>query len=180
MYGFVKQSKGAIEIDSAPGAGTTITLYIPSAQEAASDGERADNRADVPPGLRVLLVEDDAEVRAIVHAFLDALGCKITSCASAELALLVLTPDAPFDLLLSDIALGAGMRGTELAALAQQRVPSIGVLLMSGFSAELLDADRDSPPNWELLRKPYGREELALAITKVVKTQQTSGTPRHH
>jgi len=87
---------------------------------------------------------------------------------SAEQALLALAPEAAFDLLLSDIALGAGMRGTELAMQAQRRFPDLAVLLMSGFSAELLDADRDSPPSWELLRKPCTREELAAAIARVI------------
>ena len=60
------------------------------------------------------------------------------------------------------------MHGTELAARAQARLPALGVLLMSGFSAELLEADRDSPPAWELLRKPCSRIELARAIASVV------------
>ena len=124
---------------------------------------------EVPSGLRVLLVEDDAEVRTIMRTFLDTLACKVTDCASAEQALLALTSAAPFDLLLSDIALGAGMRGTQLASQAQARVPSLRVLLMSGFSAELLDADRDSPPGWGLLPKPCTRDELARAIIRVLK-----------
>jgi DNA-binding NtrC family response regulator len=60
------------------------------------------------------------------------------------------------------------MRGTELAAQAQASRPEMAVLLMSGYSSELLEADRDSPPSWELLRKPYGREELAAAIARLV------------
>ncbi len=83
-------------------------------------------------------------------------------------ALLALEPDAAFDLLLSDIELGPGIHGTELAKRAQERFPKLAILLMSGFSAELLDADRDSPPSWELLRKPYSREELASAIARVL------------
>ena len=73
----------------------------------------------MPTGPQVLLVEDDAEVRAVVRTFLE-------------------------------------------------RLPQLAILLMSGFSAELLDADRDSPPSWELLRKPYSREELAGAIARVL------------
>jgi len=169
VYGFVKQSKGAIKIDSAPGAGTTLTLYIPRPWEvdapaaAAADGSQA-----VPLGLKVLLVEDDAEVRSVVRSFLETLGCKVSMTSSAEQALHALDPSATFDLLLTDIALGPGMRGTELAARAQERFPALAVLLMSGFSSELLDADRESPPSWELLRKPYSREELARAIARVL------------
>ncbi|MED5621894.1 PAS domain S-box protein [Ideonella sp. BN130291] len=169
VYGFVKQSRGAIAIDSVLGAGTRVTLYIPRPWEAAAAAADAPGAAagQVPPGLKVLMVEDDGEVRAVVRTFLDAFGCRVTACASAEQALLSLTPEADFDLLLTDIALGAGMRGTELARLAQERLPHLGILLMSGFSAELLDADRESPPAWELLPKPYTREALGRAIARV-------------
>ena len=60
------------------------------------------------------------------------------------------------------------MRGTQLAALVQKKCPQTAVLLMSGFSTELLEADRASPPTWELLRKPCSRDELAHAIALVV------------
>lgn len=124
----------------------------------------------MPPGLKVLVVEDDAEVRAVAQHFLSSLGCVLSVCASAEEALLLLTADADFDLLVSDIALGAGMRGTELARIAQQRRPELAILLMSGFSAELLEADRESPADWELLPKPYSRGQLAQAIARVLGT----------
>ena len=169
VYGFVKQSHGAISIESEPGVGTTLTLFIPQHRAAAAPlHDAARTSEEVPPGLNVLLVEDDAEVRAVVHNFLGTLGCKVSTASSAEQALLALGPQAGFDLLLTDIALGAGMRGTQLATQAQQRFPTLAVLLMSGFSSELLDADRDSPPTWDLLRKPYSREELARAIARVV------------
>ncbi|HEY1092214.1 MAG TPA: PAS domain S-box protein [Burkholderiaceae bacterium] len=169
VYGFVKQSSGAVGLDSAPGRGTTIRLYLPVPQQAQAVGEAgADSGERVPPGLKVLMVEDDAEVRAVARNFLQTLGCQVTACATGEEALLMLTPQADFALLLSDIALGAGMRGTQLATLAQQRFPSLAVLLMSGFSAELLDADRESPADWELLPKPYSRDQLARAIARVL------------
>ena len=169
VYGFVKQSKGAIAIDSVRGAGTTLTLYIPRPQTADVPAiDDASASQVVPKGLNVLLVEDESEVRAVVRTFLDMLGCTVTAASSGEQALLALGQDARFDLLLTDIALGAGMRGTQLAALAQKRLPKMAVLLMSGFSSELLEADRDSPPTWELLRKPYSRDELARAIALVL------------
>jgi PAS domain S-box-containing protein len=169
VYGFAKQSKGTVAIDTQPGAGTTVTLYIPSAQDRAHAGvDAAELAATIPPGLSVLMVEDDAEVRAVVTAFLDALGCRTTPCSSAEDALMVLSQRSDFDVLLSDISLGAGMRGTELAAIAQRQVPRLAVLLMSGYSAELLEADSISPASWELLRKPYSREELRNALARVL------------
>jgi PAS domain S-box-containing protein len=169
VYGFVRQSRGALALDSAPGAGTTLTMYLPRPWDTAGDAADApEPEQALPAGLKVLLVEDDAEVREVVRNFLETLGCRVTLAASGEQALLSLGPEADFELLLSDIALGAGMRGTQLAALAQQRLPKLAVLLMSGFSAELLDADRDSPLGWELLRKPYSRGELATAMARLM------------
>jgi PAS domain S-box-containing protein len=174
VYGFVRQSRGAVALDSAPGAGTTLTLYLPRPwQMPAEEDTEAPATLELKPGLRVLLVEDDAEVRDVVRRYLDDLGCRVSMASSGEQALLLLGPEAGFDLLLSDIALGAGMRGTRLAALAQQRMPQLAVLLMSGFSSELLDADRDAPQDWELLRKPYRRAELAAALARLTNPQRS-------
>jgi CheY-like chemotaxis protein len=176
VHGFVKQSGGAIAIESAAGAGTTVTLYIPRALAPQAPPDDVDAAGEaVLSGLKVLVVEDDPEVRNVVLAFLATLGCEASPAASAEQALLALAPGASFDLLLTDIALGPGMRGTELAAEAQRRFPQLAILLMSGFSAELLDADRDSPPGWELLRKPCTRAELARAIAKLCVERAAGG-----
>jgi CheY-like chemotaxis protein len=164
VYGFAKQSHGAVTLDSTLGSGTTVTLYLPVAagtEAAEGDVERC---GSVPPGLRVLMVEDDAEVRAVVQRFLASFGAAVTSSINAEEALGMLQSDAGFDLLLTDIALGTGMRGTELASTARKLRPGLPVLLMSGFASGLFDA----PPEFELLRKPYTREELARTMAKVL------------
>ena len=88
----------------------------------------------------------------------------------------VLDSTAGFDLLLTDIALGPGMRGTELAALAQARRPALAVLLVSGFSAELIDADRIAPLDWELLPKPYSRNDLARAMASAISQAPHAST----
>ena len=176
VYGFVRQSRGALSLDSALDAGTTLTMYLPRPWETspALDDPSEPGQA-LPAGLKVLLVEDDSEVREVVRTFLYSLRCEVTLAASGEQALLALGPDSQFDLLLSDIALGPGMRGTRLAELAQARLPQMAVLLMSGYSAELLDADRDAPLNWELLRKPYTRSELAVAMARLMAARDPTG-----
>ena len=175
VYGFVKQSHGAVTLDSATDAGTTLTLYLPRPRSAIERDSPAAPVQALPAGLKVLLVEDDAEVREVARQFLLGLGCAVTPVASGEQALLELGSAADFDLLLSDIALGAGMRGTQLAALAQARLPQLAVLLVSGYSAELLDADRDAPLGWELLRKPYSRDELAAALARLMAARGAPG-----
>ena len=174
VYGFINQSRGAASIDSKVGHGTTVTLYLPQAEQPQRSTVTA-VRADegIPAGLRVLLVEDDAEVRKVIEIFLVTLGCEVVAAASAEDALSALDAGGrPFDLLLSDIALGSGMRGTQLATEVQRRFPALAVLLMSGFSSELLGADREAPPGWELLRKPCTRSELAQAMAAVLTRRE--------
>ena len=169
VYGFVKQSRGSIAIESTQGVGTSIVMVLPGPSDAdAPSGTREDAGAAVPAGLRVLLVEDDAEVRAVMVRFLETLGCVARAVSSAEEALVVLEDGARADFLLTDIALGTGMRGTALAREVQRRHPAMRILLMSGFSAELIEADRDSPSSWELLPKPCTRDELAQAIARLV------------
>ena len=165
VYGFATQSGGTVTLASAPGAGTTVTMLLPQATALdAAAVDEAPAAQPIPPGLRVLLVEDDSAVRAVALEFLEALAARVTACANGEEALAALDAGAPFDLLLSDIALGAGMRGTELARKAQERRPALAVLLVSGFSAELIDVDRVAPPDWALLPKPYSRNDLRGAI----------------
>jgi CheY-like chemotaxis protein len=168
VYGFARQSRGAVGIESRPGAGTTLTLFLPRPWQTAEPAAPRDDGTvgSIRPGLQVLLVEDDADVREVVCGYLDALGCRVRATANAEQALLTLASGAEVDLLLTDVALGSGMRGTELARRARQRLPDLPVLLKSGFSPELLAADRGALPDTELLRKPYTREELAAAIAR--------------
>ena len=174
VYGFVKQSHGAIELDSTPGAGTTVTLHIPSLPEArATDTGGQAVTGQLPPGLKVLLVEDEPEVRAVMRTFLDSLGSKVIGCANADQALIRLQAEPDVDVLLSDIALGPGMRGTELAQRARAARPGLAVLLMSGYSTELTQAeDGGKGLRDELLRKPFGKADLAAALTRVLKASR--------
>ncbi|MEW6706098.1 MAG: PAS domain S-box protein [Pseudomonadota bacterium] len=175
VYGFVKQSKGGITIDSAPGQGTTLTLYIPRVREDDTVRPGHKNaRAAVPPGLRVLVVEDEPEVLRVVQAFLSGWRCEVTALRSAEQALALLqAEDAGFDLLLSDIVLGPGMRGTELAERVRERHPGMAVLLMSGYASDLLSGERPAAGGApELLRKPFTREALAEAIARVLAVRR--------
>jgi len=166
VYGFTRQSSGGITLASAEGQGTTVTLYLPPAEgdEPQTDDEALPASARVPPGLRVLLVEDDPEVRAVVGSFLNSLGCTVTARIDAEQSLQVLRAHRSHGLLLTDIALGTGMRGTELAQHARQLQPGLPVLLMTGFSSGVVE----TPPGSHLLHKPYTRAELARALAKVL------------
>lgn len=170
VYGFAKQSHGAVSLVSEQGSGTTVTIFLPRVDLDVATGEDAGipTTDDLPAGLRVLLVEDDAEVRSVVHQFLASMACEVIVSVEAEEALRVLASAPGIDFLLTDILLGAGKRGTELAAAAVALKPGLPVLLMSGYSSELLDA----PHAWELLRKPFTRGELRQAMVRAFHAAQ--------
>ena len=166
VYGFAQQSHGAVTLASRPGQ-TTVTLYLPGPPgegdpHGAAVGVR--QAASVPAGLAVLLVEDEPEVLRIVQTFLGTWGCHVSACSEADAALAALAaPDVAFDLLVSDVVLGPGLRGTELAVRAQALRPGLPVLLMSGYAYAAGDA-----PAQPLLRKPFTREQLAEAIVRAL------------
>ena len=172
VYGFVKQSHGHLELDSAPGIGTTLTLYLPamnagSGAAAESPLPAAEQAPRLPHGLRVLLVEDDAEVRHVAQAFLRSMGCSVVACESAEAALIELgqaSDPCAFDLLFSDIMLGTGIDGHELAQRVRTRYPSLALLLTSGYSRHLASQGMASGEGPPVLSKPYGRHDLAQAM----------------
>jgi signal transduction histidine kinase len=172
VYGFVKQSHGSIQLQTAIGVGTQVALYLPRIRGVAggdgNPGALPSALTEVPVGLRVVLVEDDPEVRSVACRLLQALQCRVREFADAESALQSLGGGMPCDLLITDIALGAGMRGSELARRVSARWPGVSVLLMSGYSAELLQAHSGDAATWELLRKPYERAELAVAIVRAL------------
>jgi signal transduction histidine kinase/CheY-like chemotaxis protein len=161
VHGFAHQSRGAVTLASSPGEGTTVTLYLPSPPleaEVAADASAAP--AAVPPGLAVLLVEDEPEVLRVVQHFLEGWGLRVVAASHAQAALDALAQQR-FDLLLSDVVLGPGLRGTELAERARTMQPGLALLLMSGYAADL---DTTHP----LLHKPFTREQLAEAIVRAL------------
>jgi len=182
VYGFVTQSGGMVHIDSAPGAGSTVVLCLPAVAGKAGSAPAARDPALPGAGLRVLVVEDDADVRAVAAAFLESLGCRLSVHAGADTALQALDPSAhdphrkPFDLLFTDITLGPGLDGIELARRAQALQPQLRVLLTSGYSKYLAGTGPQQP--WRVLRKPYTKEELAEAIATALTEAIAASPPR--
>jgi CheY-like chemotaxis protein len=160
VHGFVHQSQGVVTLDSRIGAGTTVTLWLPSPGEASARRTKARQTAPaVPTALAVLLVEDEPDVLRVVRAFLEQWGCSVVACSHADAALQAASaPGAHFDLLLTDVVLGPGLRGDQLAQRLRALQPSLPVLLMSGYAQDV------QASQWPLLRKPFTREQLAQAM----------------
>jgi len=164
VYGFVKQSGGHLAATSELGYGTFIELYLPvaAAQNALSGDTPAltSRRGNEV----VLVVEDESDVRDIALAFLRSLGYRAISVGDADTALRRLRDDGSIDVLFSDIVLGTGMNGIELAREARRLRPDLPVLLTSGYEHAAREETGDDAHGFAVLQKPYRREELATSI----------------
>ncbi|MCJ2088507.1 PAS domain S-box protein [Methylobacterium sp. E-005] len=167
VFGFAKQSGGDVDVESTPGQGTTFTLYLPEIEpENCPDGEA--ERVEGPPplgsGQCVLVVEDNIEVGRFATQILEDLGYRTTWAANAEEALDRLGRDgAGFDAVFSDVVM-PGMGGVALAKELRQRLPSLPVVLASGYSHVLA---QEGSHGFELLHKPYSADQLSRILRKV-------------
>ncbi|WP_296600601.1 ATP-binding protein [Phenylobacterium sp.] len=167
VYGFARQSGGAATVDSKPGKGASVCLYLPrkTARPAADGQQAARPRPGSGPALRVLLVEDDAQVAELVEAMLAELGHAVSRAEHAEAALVLLNAGHHFDLMLTDLIMPGDKSGVDLAREAVGLRPGLPVILSSGYTGEVLSAAEETP--WPLLRKPYGAQQLADTIAGV-------------
>lgn len=179
VYGFCRQSGGAVRIDSRPGRGTTVTLILPRA--AGAGGKRAErSSADrlVTRGARVLMVEDDPLVTSTVVAALGELGYVVAHAATGDEALARLRAGETLDLLFTDVVMPGSVSGIDLAREAGRLRPGLPVVLATGYSEDVAGA-----AGLRVLPKPYRVEDLAAAIEAELaraplRMQAGSGTAR--
>jgi len=167
VYGFVKQTGGGIAVYSEPGRGTTFKLYLPRVANAAVAG---DTEVEVRRGghERILLVEDDDDVRALASEFLEQMGYRVVGVSNAARAVELLAASGPFDLLFSDVVLPGGMNGPQLAQHAMQRAPGLRALLASGYPRDALTGLDGNLERVALLTKPYSRDDLARSVRRAL------------
>ncbi|MBY0296595.1 MAG: type II toxin-antitoxin system ParD family antitoxin [Methylobacterium sp.] len=172
VYGFVKQSGGHVKIYSEVGHGTTIRLYLPRAQQT-EDVPVAVETGPVTGGSEtVLVVEDDAEVRATVVELLADLGYRVLKAVDATSALNVIESGIPIDLLFTDVVMPGTLKSPELARKARERLPGLAVLFTSGYTENAIVHGGRLDTGVELLSKPYTREALARKIRHVLANQR--------
>jgi CheY-like chemotaxis protein len=148
IYGFAKQSRGGVRIETALGQGTTVSLYLPRHLGAASEHTR-DLSGPFPAGAgeRVLLVEDDSSVRLLIADVLRELGYDCIEASDAYGALPILESDAHLDLMISDVGL-PGINGRQLAENARKRRPGLKVLFVTGYADQAAGQSRFWNPAW--------------------------------
>src|SRR5439155_20101305 len=168
VYGFAKQSGGAVTIASEPGRGTTVTMFLPVARSDQQSPALTAAPVDKPVVARtILVVEDEADVRNIVRRQLESLGHRVLVAEAATEALLLLRgPGAP-DLLVTDVVLATGMNGIELATAARTTRPDLPVIFMSGYTAVPEAQQRIRETGAPLLSKPFSTPQLERAIDAV-------------
>ena len=168
VYGFVKQSGGYASIESEPGRGTSINIYLPRVQDQAVATARGGGETRSPRGAGqiVLVVDDDAELRTTVVRQLDGLGYRTLEAADAATALQTLEKIASVAVLFGDLVMPGGMTGLELARRASAQRPGLKIILSSGHAG--LVASAADAEQFSLLNKPYRREELARRLKEVL------------
>lgn len=167
VYGFMRQSRGQLLIESEPGRGTLVQMLFP-----VSDGghRTAAMRADreVRGGSEtILVVEDNPEVMEVALSVLGEFGYRLLSAETGRDALAMLEAGEPIDMLFTDIVMPGGVNGVMLANEARKRVPGLKVLLTSGWADKALEQESDRG-GYELIGKPYRPLDLARRIRMIL------------
>jgi signal transduction histidine kinase len=166
VYGFVQHVRGTVTIHSEVGHGTTVNLYLPQAEQEHVASTHGRDR-DAAPGAnreRILLVEDNADVREVAKSQLEALGYVVSTVASGAEAVQALSQSARFVLVLSDVVMAGGMSGFDVTRWVQAHAPRLRVLLASGYPDTVLQSEAPGEPRSGILRKPHARSLLSPAM----------------
>jgi len=166
VYGFVRQSGGRVEIESAPGQGTVVRLQLPRATQQAVIHSETTHAEAAPHSDRLILVlEDEADVRQTLCEQLHQLGYLTLEAETGQQALRMLEASPDIEIFISDLMLPGALSGAEVINHVRVHFPHLPLLLMSG--QDLRPAHNPALPDVELLRKPFTRAQLAQALRKV-------------
>ncbi len=156
VYGFARQSDGALQIDSQLGRGTTVSLYLPrSAGLAQHCGDPRPRTKRI-----VLVVEHDSHMLEVATETLQTFGYQVIAATNASEALIILQHDVPIDILFTDVVMPRGMDGVRLAQEATRLRPAMRVLLASGYPREALRHGAGLTDGMPFLAKPYSVPQL--------------------
>ena len=171
VHGFVQQSRGRLEIDSTPGKGTTVRMVFPVAEGVADAPDAMSGPAPTPEEdaarPRILVVEDNEDVRELAESMLGAAGYAVVSAPSGERALELLDGNNRIDLLFTDVIMPGGMNGLQLAERVRERRPETPILITTGYMEELPSPTGRTQP-LDVLSKPYRQEELLSRVRAIL------------
>jgi signal transduction histidine kinase/ActR/RegA family two-component response regulator len=177
VYGFAKQSGGQVRIESRPGEGTTVRIYLPSADRQAISSVEQDHPLDVAgEGQTVLLVEDDESVRLLITEVLVELGYHPIEVRDPIAAVPILASKQAIDLMISDVGL-PGMSGRELAELARLHRPDLPILLITGYAENAAIRGAYLGANMSMITKPFDLKVLAAKIKELINASEAERGP---
>jgi len=170
-YGIIKQHGGNIWVYSEPGKGTTFKIYLPRVEKEPGALPQREDTDDLPPGGNetILLVEDDASVRAVASQFLRGQGYTVLEAANGEEALSLVgeNGEGPVHLLVTDVVMPQ-MGGKELAERLKSIQPLVKVLFTSGYTDNVFTCNGMLAPDHALLQKPFTTDTLARKVREVL------------
>jgi len=181
VYGFVRQSGGHIKIYSEEGFGTAIKLYLPRSSDPADAAAPAttvgvaEAEAEAGGGETILVVEDDAMVRAHVVALLESLGYRTLVAWNGDAALAMVQDGGDFDLLFTDVIMPGDLNGWQLADAIAERRGSLRVLYTCGYTENTIKRHGRLDPGATLLTQPYRKLDLARKIREVLAAPPAPG-----
>jgi CheY-like chemotaxis protein len=171
LYGFAKQSGGTARIESREGEGTKVTIYLPRTRLERAAAEPSHIEAKPSERSRILVVDDDDDVRQIAAALLEEIGYEVASAESGEAALAMLKPGA-FALMITDVAM-PGMNGVQLARQVRTRDPKLPIVFASGYAdLQTFGAELEHE---QLLKKPFRITDVAARVGAALSEQKRSG-----
>jgi CheY-like chemotaxis protein len=171
VYGIVVQSGGAIQVESEFGRGSRFTVYLPREQETTPSAGRAVEAHASATGQTVLLVEDEQAVRELVRIILERAGHRVIEAATPEEALAQFDSLESVDLLLTDVVMPA-ISGFDLFHKLVERMPSLRVLFISGYTDYALFEPTIADKGAAFLEKPFSAEALIGKVREVLRAGQ--------
>ena len=166
VYGYVKQTKGYIQIESEPGVGTSVCLYLPVHHGETAHAPVEPDAAPQGAGETILVVEDEPVVRSLVIEVLNDLGYQTLEAGEANEALLITESPQRIDLMVSDVGL-PGMNGRQLAEIVRQQRPGLKVLFATGY-AESFTANDFLGPDMAVITKPFAIDAFATKVGEML------------
>ncbi|WLG65623.1 response regulator [Pseudomonas brassicacearum] len=169
IYGFSKQSRGHVTIDSEVDKGTTVNLYLPRfrGEEIHEPQVTTPHAPYAQDGETVLIVEDDPAVRVLVSAVLSELGYAFVEAADANGAVPILQSGQRIDLLISDVGL-PGMNGRQLAEIGRQIRPDLPILFITGYAEHAAVRGGFLDPGMQMITKPFTFDLLTAKVREMI------------
>lgn len=166
VYGFVRQSGGQMHLDSIPGNGTCVHLYLPRAENLPPPEPQS--LPAPPPARSILLVEDQAAMKLVISELLSEAGYDVHAFASTDRALAALRKGLRPGLLVGNIALSDSPKGRQLIEMNAALTPGCTALLITGYATQTL-ADHDGlPTNIEIISSPFELKTLLERVTHIL------------